>query len=162
MSTNITNAAYGGNLTLKNAVLATGTTSTFSTTNAIDYTVQGRFATLGAQANTATPTVDGNTGKAFVPLAADQACIFAFFVNLAGAVSVAQGPVVKNSELTGGSAAAQFPQSDDSKAPFGYMLVQASAALAAPWTFGTTIWASTGLTVAARSVMDYPAQPITG
>lgn len=163
MSFNLTGAAYGGNITLGKAGLAAGTTTTYTIATAFAYAIKGQLFTGGAGTNVAHPTLDGATGKAFVALAPDQACIVAYFVNAAGTVSAIQGPIIQNSQLTGGLAAAQFPQASDLLTPFAYALVQASTALVGTWLVGTNNWAGvTGLTAIFRDVMDYPAQPITG
>lgn len=163
MSINLTGAAYGGNITLSKAGLAAGTTSTFTTANATTYAVKGQLFSLAAGANVASPVVDANTGLAFKPLAANQACLFAFLVNAAGAVSVAQGPIGSNVDLTGGNGALQFPGYPDTAAVFGYLMAQAGATAVGNWTFGVNnLSGVTGLTFTFRDVMDAPAQPITG
>lgn len=165
MSYNLTGSAYGGNLSLSKAGLAAGTTTNFTTANALTYAIRGQLYSLAAGSNQTTPVVDGATGLAFKQLVANQACIFAFFVNAAGAVAVNQGPIISNLDLTGGSGAAQFPQDLDGEgAPFGYVLAQAGPTLAAPWVFGVGNLAAgvTGLSLTFRDVMSFPAQPITG
>jgi hypothetical protein len=167
MSYNLTGAAFGGNISLGKAGLSagSGTSPNYAIATAITYANKGQLYTLAAAtgAGAAAPTLDCNTGLAFKPLAAGESCIFAFYANVAGQVQVAQGQKVATLDLTGQLGAAQFPQSDDSRTPFGYCLASASAALAAPWTFGTNnMQAITGLTLTFRDVMDFPAQPITG
>lgn len=163
MSYNLTGAAYGGNCALSKAGLAAGTTTTYTTANALTYTNKGQLLSFAAKTNQATPTTDALTGKAFVPLSLNQACVIAFFVDASGALNVGQGPVVSNLDLTGGLAAAQFPQGPDTLTPFGYLLAQAGPTLSGTWTFGTNnLSGVTGMTYTFRDVMDYPAQPITG
>jgi len=161
MSYNLTSAAYGGNLTLGKAGLAAGTTSTFSIGNQFDYTIKGQFYRKAAAANVAMPTTDRATGKAFVPLAANESCIFGFCIDASGNVVVIQGPKANTLEYTGGGAALQYPQCDDTLTPFGYALASASGALAAPWVLGSGNTSGvTGLTLTFRDIMDFPAQPI--
>jgi hypothetical protein len=165
MSYNLTGAAYGGNVALGAAGLAaTNVATTYSTATAFSFAVKGQLYSKGVVGATALPTVDGATAKPFVPLQIGESCIFAFFINAAGTVSVAQGPKVATLDYQGGLAALQFPQRDDTVTPFGYMIAISTAAAVAPWTFGTNN--NTGVTgvsvTAARDVMDYPAQPITG
>lgn len=161
MSYNLNGAAFGGNITLSKAGLAAGTTNTYTIANAVTFAVRGRLYNLAAAANAATPVVDLNTGLAFKPLAANQACLFAFLANEAGGVSVVQGPIASNLDLINQVGAAQFPGLPDTSAPFGYVLVQAGATLASPWTFGLgNLSGVTGLTLTFRDLMDIPAQPI--
>jgi hypothetical protein len=165
MSYNLTGAAYGGNVSLAKAGLAVGSTNTYVTTAAVPYTNKGTFqAPFGVKTNVALPALDAATGKAFVPLNPNEACIFAFFADAAQALNVIQGPKVSTLDLNGGLAAAQFPQGSDALTPFGYMLVSTTGALVGTWLFGTNNFTGvTGLNaVVARDVMDYPAQPITG
>lgn len=161
MSYNLTGAAYGGNITLGKAGLGAGTTTTFSIANSVTYALKGQLYTLNAATNAAAPTLDAATGLAFKPLNPNQTCIFGFYVNAAGQVQVIQGVAVNTLEMSGGLAGCQFPQSDDSRTPFAYLLASASAALATPWVFGAgNMSGVTGLTLTFRDVLDFPAQPI--
>lgn len=163
MSYNLTGAAYGGNITLSKSGLSAGTTTTYNIANATTYAIKGQLYSLATAAAAATPVVDANTGVAFKPLALNQACVFAFLVNAAGVVSVAQGPITSNADLTGGIGAAQFPGYPDTTTPFGYLLAQAGPTAVGNWTLGiNNLSGVTGLTFTFRDVMDAPAQPITG
>ena len=161
MSYNLTGAVYGGNVTLGKAGLAAGTTSTYSIGTAFTYAIKGQLYSKGTVTNGASPVTDVNTGVAFKPLAAGQACVFAFTVDAAGVVGVAQGPIASTAEMVGGTGAAQFPATSDAVQPFGYALVQADKTLASPWTFGVgNLTGVTGLTLAFRDILAAPAQPI--
>lgn len=162
MSYNLTGSAFGGNVTFGKAGLVAGTTTTYTIATAFPFAIAGRLFTGAAASNAATPTLDALTGLAFKGLVLNQACIFAFFMNASSVVSVAQGPIVSNLDLTGGLAAAQFPQASDALTPFGYLLAQAGPTTVGTWLFGTNnLSGVTGLTYSFRDVMDYPAQPIT-
>jgi len=164
MSYNLTGSAFGGNLSLTKAGLTAATTSTYSTTAALAYTQKGEFkASFAVKTAQPTPTTDAATGKAFVPLSPNESALFAFFVDSAGNVAVAQSKKVSTLDFSGGLAALEFPQLGDGFTPFGYIVGQASAALVGTWTFGTNNWAGvTGFTAGSgHDVMDYPAQPIT-
>jgi hypothetical protein len=162
MSYNLTGAAYGGNICLSKAALAAGTTTTYTVANATTYAIKGQLYSMAPATSAATPLVDANTGMAFKPLTTNQACVFAFLVSAAGGVSVAQGPIVSNLDLTGGAAACQFPGYSDDRTPFAYLLAQAGPTAVGNWTLGVSNLSSvTGMTFAFRDVMDAPAQPIT-
>ena len=171
MSYNITGAVQGGNLTLGKPGLAAGTTTTYTITNTFTYSNKGQLYSKAAATNAASPTTDYNTGVAFLPLTAGQCCLFAFGVDVNGAVGVVQSlpPNLKQqvftatNDLLGGIAALQFPGVPDTLTVFGYLLVEAGSTLASPWVFGVNnLSGVTGLTYIFRDVMDAPGQPITG
>lgn len=171
MSYNLTGAVQGGNLTLGKAGLAAGTTTTYTITNTFTYSLKGQLFSKASATNAASPTTDYNTGVAFLPLSANQSCIFAFGVDSSGNVGVIQslpfdlkrGIFPSTSDMAGGLGSVQFPGVPDALAVFGYLLAQASTALVGTWTFGANNMSGvTGMTYTFRDVMDVPAQPITG
>lgn len=162
MSINLTGQLAGGNFALGKAGLAAGTTTTYSVANQTDYAIGGVAFRKAVATNAASPTLDGNTGLAFKPLVLNQACVFVFALDAAGNVTVAQGPIVDNSAVLGGSAACQFPGIADGKTAIGYLLAQAGPTAVGTWLFGTNNLSSvTGLTFTFRDVIALPPQPIT-
>ena len=86
MSYNI-EQANSGFLSLTAAGLAAGTnTGTFKTTNTLTFTNNGVFKSKAATDNLAFSS--GHTA-----LAANQACLFAVWINTSGTVSTTQGPI---------------------------------------------------------------------
>lgn len=86
MSYNI-EQANSGYLSLTAAGLAAGTnTGTFKTTNTLTFTNNGVFKSKAATDNLAFSS--GHTA-----LAANQACLFAVWINTSGTVSTTQGPI---------------------------------------------------------------------
>lgn len=165
MSSSITSANFSGNETYGYAGLTAGTTTTYTTANAFPFSIDGVMYSKAAVTNGASPTTDLLTGAAFKPLAVDtvngNACVFVFAVNTAGTVSVAQGPIVKNSQLDVNPLV--FPQLPDTVAAFGYLVARAGTTLAAPWTFGSSnLSGVTGMTYTFRNVNKLPARPIQG
>lgn len=156
----------GVTLNTTNAVLAAGTTSTYSTTNTTACIIQGKWGTtLAAQTNTATPTTDVNTGAAFVAQTDNTACVYVFGVNAAGAIKVAQGSIVDTEVGVTTTAGAfkvgpQFPTLPDDFCPIGYVLVR-TAPSASDWTFGSSNWTATGITTAFVNVGQLPLRPQT-
>lgn len=156
----------GVTLNTTNAVLAAGTTSTYSTTNTTACIIQGKWGTtLAAQTNTATPTTDVNTGAAFVAQTDNTACVYVFGVNAAGAIKVAQGSIVDTETGVTTTAGAfkvgpQFPTLPDDFCPIGYVLVR-TAPSASDWTFGSSNWTATGITTAFVNVGQLPLRPQT-
>jgi hypothetical protein len=161
MSFNLTGQIFGGNVVCNKAGLAAGTTTTYSIANQTDYAIGGVAYRKASVTNGASPTVDGNTGAAFKPLVAGQACVFVFALDAAGAVSVTQGPVADNNAILGGAGAAQFPGIPDAKTPIGYLLAQAGATLAGNWTFGASnLSGVAGMTYTFRDVIALPPVPV--
>ena len=158
----------GQNFTMSvaDAVFAAGTTSTYSTTNATECIINGKWATaLSAQTNTASPTTDANTGAAFVALNDNEICAFVWGVNAAGSVQVAQGPIVSTAPgvtTTPGDVpvAPQFPALPDDFCPCAYTLIQ-TAPSAAAWTFASGSWAAPGITDTWVNVAVLPSRPQT-
>lgn len=147
-----------------NAVVAAGTTSTYSTTNTTAVTIGGKWGTtLTAQTNTATPTTDVVTSAAFVALGINKATVFVFGVNAAGAIKVCQGSI-EDTEVgittTVGAFknAPQFPNLPDDFAPLAYVLVRAAPSASA-WTFGSSSWTASGITSAFVNIATLPDRP---
>jgi hypothetical protein len=155
---------YGLTMGHANAVLAAGTTSTYSTTASTACTINGKWATvLTAQTNTASPTTDIVTGAAFVAVAVNKASVFVWGVNAAGAIKVAQGSV-EDTEVGVTTTAGAFknapawPNLPDDFCPIGYTLVRAAPS-ASSWTFGSSNWTATGITTAFVNVNVLPDRP---
>lgn len=156
----------GMTLNLSNAGLAAGTTSTYTTTATTAHVINGLFGTtLAAQTNTASPTTDVNTGAAFVAQAANQACVYVWGVNAAGAIKVAQGSIEATQVGVTTTAGAfintpQFPTLPDDFCPIGYCVVRTSPTGSA-FTLGSTAWAASGITTTFKNVCTLPDRPQT-
>jgi hypothetical protein len=149
---------------LSDAGLAAGTTTTYVTTATTAHVIDGNFGTtLAAQTNTASPTTDVNTSAAFTVLTDNQACVFVWGVNAAGAIKVAQG-TIEDTEVgvttTAGSFRdlPQFPSMPNDFCPIGYTVVR-TAPSASDWTFGSSNWTATGITATFKNVCTLPARP---
>lgn len=149
-----------------NAGLVAGTTTTYTTTAETSCAIQGKFGTaLAIKTNAATPTTDVVTGAAFVAQAANQASVYVFGVNAAGAIKVAQGSI-ENTEVgvttTAGAfkVAPQFPALPDDFCPIGYAVVRTSPTGSA-FICGTTAWAASGITTTFKNVSTLPDKPQT-
>lgn len=154
----------GATINLSNAGLAAGTTSTYSTTATTVHVINGLFGTtLAAQTNTATPTTDVNTGAAFVAQTDNQAGVYVFGVNAAGAIKVAQGSI-EDTQVGVTTTAGdfinypQFPYLPDDFCPIGYCVVR-TAPSASDWTFGSSNWTATGITATFKNVCVMPTRP---
>ena len=155
----------GATVNLINAGLVAGTTSSYTTTATTGCVIRGKFTTqLTAQTNIATPTLDANTGAAFNALAANQACVLMFGINAAGAIQMAQGPII--STLTGVTTTIggllrdpQAPGTPNNFCPIGYVVVQ-TAPSAAAWTPGSSNWTASGVSCSTfQNVYDMPDRP---
>lgn len=157
----------GVTINLTNAGLAAGTTNTTLTTATTVHVIGGSFGTtLAAQSNTATtPTTDINTGAAFVAQAANEACVYVWGVNAAGAMKVAQGSIEATEVGITTTAGAfivppAFPPLPDDFCPIGYSVHRTSPTGSA-FTFGTTQWAASGITSTFKNVSTLPCRPQT-
>lgn len=144
------------------AVLAAGTTTTFSTTNIVTGCIGGKsIVAYAAQTNTASPTTDVNTAAAFTAIPVGSCSVFVWGVNAAGTLKVAQG----STELLDASGnfviAPAFPVLPTDFCPFAYQLVRVGSTGSA-WTFGTSNQATlTGVTHARISISTLPDKPQT-
>ena len=147
-----------------NAGLTVGTGVNYTTAVTTSCVIKGKFATtLGAQTNTATPTLDVTTGLAFPALGAQQGTVLVYGTNLAGAMKVAQGSIVATElgvTTTAGAwiVAPQFPSLPDDFCPIGYQLSRTSPTGAA-FTMGVTSMALSGLNVTSVNVHTLPDRP---
>lgn len=173
---NLNGSIAGGNITLGKAGLTglSGAASTITTSvtggaTSLTYMNQGRQYNKANLAGVATPVNDASTslavlgtaasGAAFRPLVAQQppvgrttiypgsvAC-FVFGFDTAGNLRVAQGEVVPYTDTSAGSTIVPMPQIPDWMTPFGYAVIKLVSATAASWTFGTSLWNATGVTI---------------
>lgn len=138
-------------MALSKAGLAVGTTSTYTTANAVNYAIRSKAYTKAAVTNSATPTLDGARNVAFTPLQPGQTTVLVFSYNGAGTVFVTQG------EVTNGNSP-QFPVILDMQCPFGYIVVTTGANSVA-WTPLTSNWNATGVTTAVQDIVGIPDHP---
>ena len=144
-------------------VLAAGTTSTVSTTNAIQSSIKGKSYTRAALTNQATPTTDKVTGAAFPALSANQGTMVILGVDTGGNIVAAQGSI---EPLDGNGAFINLPQPPpplpNDCAPWGYILLKAGSTLSGTWRFGTNNLSSvTGMTYTFGDLDSYPNRPIS-
>jgi hypothetical protein len=152
----------GGRFNHTNAALSglSGAASTYSTTGTQTYSIDGRIYTTAAKSGVATPTLDKTTGAAFKILPNLKQCIFVFGWDSAGDLAVSQGPIVTTTEVDDKSAALHFPSIPDTMVPFAYVSIR--HANATGWTFGTSNWNATGVTIdTVINVSLLPTQPRT-
>lgn len=161
----LNNALAGVTLNLVSAAFVAGTTSTYTTTVTTAGLINGKFiTTLGAQTNTASPTTDANTAAAFVALQPNQTCALVWGTNAAGAIKLAQGPIIGT--LTGVTTTVggllnepQFPALPDDFCPMAYTVVR-TAPSAAAWTPGTGSWTASGVSCSTfQNIGQLPARP---
>jgi len=167
MNENLGNPISGTRVT--NKAVCTGVAATAATTVIVtpagtgaklEYTIKGKAYTMAA-ATFATPTTDIITGKAFVPLLANEGCVFLLAMD-SGATTMraAQGTIVPlNAGVwTGGGARSEFPALPDTLAPFAYIVAK-QATTGTTWTFGTGNWNQAGLTCAVVDILAVPSRP---
>lgn len=152
-------------LSVANAVMSAGTTSTYVTTTSTACIIAGKWATvLTAQNNTATPTTDATTGLAFVALAPNQACALVLGINAAGTIKMSQGPAIATAigvTTTVGALISdpQFPGLPSDFCPLAYTIVR-TAPSAAAWTPGTSSWTASGVSASTfQNIAMLPPRP---
>lgn len=145
------------------ANLAAGTTTTFSTTNATEYAIQDKMYSTAAAANAATPTLDGNTGKAFVAVTPNKGSVFVFAYDgqatAVNAIKVYQGTIEDLDSDANFVKPPQMPQTPDTVCPFAYMILKAGST-ASNWTFGVSNQSgATGITYLRQDITNIPPRP---
>lgn len=142
-------------------VLAAGTTSTVTTTNAITGYVNGVSYNSAALTNQATPTTDLNTALAFPSLSANQGTIVVLGINSSGALKAVQGSIVALDASGAFIVAPQPPSMPDSFLPFGKIVLKAGSTLVSTWTFGTNnLSGVTGMTYSFADLTGVLGRPV--
>ena len=155
----------GLTINLANAAFVAGTTSTYTTTVTTAFAINGKFGTtLGAQTNTASPTLDAVTGVAFTAITSNNCACLVWGTTLAGAIAVCQGPSVATAAgvtTTVGAfiAAPQFPALPEDFCPMAYQIVRVSPT-GATFTMGSTSWTASGITCTTmKNIATLPDRP---
>lgn len=152
--------------TANKAGLTNGTTTTFSfTANPLQYVINGKFYSKATQTNAATPTTDGNTGVAFLPVSAGYGCAYVWAYDASGAVKVYQGPITALTTIAADGAncafglAPAFPSVPGNAAPFGYTIVKVGSSGAAHTMGSTSLASGSNISVAHQDVSTLPDRP---
>jgi hypothetical protein len=149
-------------LNLSVPVTAAGTTTTLSTTNAINVSIKGKAYSHAALTNAATPTTDANTGAAFPAIPANFGAAILIGINAAGSLGAVQGGLQALDVNGNFIVSPQFPELPDSYCPFAYEVIKAgSTASSSPgWVFGSSNQSGvTGITYALQDICTIPSRP---
>ena len=151
------NLNNGGTLSLALVGLLAGTTTTYNVASATSCVINGKFATvLSSGATTAAPTVDINTGAAFVTIPDDKGCVLVVGVDDSGALRVAQGGTV---DMEVGTLefkiAPPFPTVPEDFCPIGYVIVKNDSG--SDYTHSSTSWSAIDVTFVDISML--PSRP---
>lgn len=142
-------------------VLAAGTTTTVSTTNAVTGYVNGTSYNASALSNTATPTTDLNTGLAFPSLSANQGTVVVLGINSSGALRAVQGAIQALDVAGSFILAPQPPTIPDGFLPFGAIILKAGSTLSGTFTFGSSnLSGVSGMTYTFRDLNGVPPRPV--
>jgi len=142
-------------------VLAAGTTTTLSSTNAFNYTISGFSYTKAALSNTATPTTDATTGAAFLPVTKGNGCVFVLGLDASGNLKVSQGQIQALDAAGYFVTDPQLPSIATGVCPVGLIGV-INATTTASWTFGTNNLSSvSGTSFAFADIATLPSRPPT-
>ena len=174
-------------LTGLSGAASTITTSVAGGATSLTYVNQGKMFLAANLAAAATPVNDAGSslavaattasGAAFRPLVTQQAitssgstavvtgsaCVFVFGYDRLGGLRVAQGKVVPYTDTSANSTICPLPFIPDYITPFSYAVIKLVNTVASSWTFGTSLWNATGVTIdTVVDVMDIPVtDPIT-
>jgi hypothetical protein len=136
---------------------ATGGVTTYDTTVAIPYAIDGKSASKATVATGATPTT-GAVSAAAITLTASQARCVLWCLISGGTVKLLEGPVVSWDGGTG--TACPYPDVPDGYVPFAAQILKASSA-AGTITVGSSNWNATGFTNAITNLSVLPRRPLT-
>lgn len=137
---------------------ATGAETVYDTTVAIDYSIGGKAYRKATVADGTTPTTDGD-GAALSTLAASKGCVMVWCLNAAGTVSVFQSDVNDLDASDAFEVVPNFPVVDlDTYCPFAYQVIT-NGSTGSTFTFGSSNWNATGITVAIQNVLTLPRRP---
>lgn len=145
---------------------ATGAETVYDTTVIIEFSIDGIGYRKAAVADGVTPTTDLNT-SAPITLTANKARSVLWCLNSAGTVFAVAGPIVTwdggTSSPDYGFAPNQVPAFGNvptGYAPFAASLIKAGSTTSGTWTFGSSNWNATGLTVTHKNLIGFPSRPI--
>lgn len=129
-----------GTVPTTKAGLGVGTTTTLTTANTQLYGIKGVGYTKAGVSNEATPTLDSQTGVAFLPVPVGYGSEFTICRDSAGTLRAVQGQIVA---LDANNAFVNRPQMapiPDTLCPIGCVTVKVGTTGAA-WTFGASNFA---------------------
>lgn len=134
------------------AGFAAGTTTTFTTTAAITYSLDGEALVFPVQTNTAQPAADAITGLPFVGVPINKGCIFFYGVSL-GVPAVVQGPLADLDSAGNFILAPEYPAVPETFVPFAELTIKV-ASNGSTWTLGSSNSAGvTGVTYLRKDLL---------
>jgi hypothetical protein len=137
-----------------------GAVTTIATANTLQYCVNGIALTAVAIVGGAMPIVDHATLLPFPALAANQGTVIVFGLDAAGTLRVCQGSIEALDSAGNFFRAPQFPVMPDTDTPFAYAIIK-DGATGGPFTVGTSVWNTVGLTYSIKDVMMLPDRPVS-
>lgn len=152
-----------GNCNFSKGGFVAGTTTTFSTTVALMYSILGKLYTKAAVTNQASPTTDIHTGAAFVGITAGHGTVYILGIDAAGTGFVAAEGSIEALDVQGNFIRAPHlpPVLPDTYAPFAMLVVKGGATLVGTWKLGASNLSSvTGMTYAFNDLNTYPPRPV--
>lgn len=150
----------GITLALGNTALTglSGAATTFSA-SVVPYAINGKAYTTTIQTTAAFPTADIATGATLLGLQkANTGTVLVVGVQAGAAVYVVAQGSVEGLDVGGNFIAPpKFPALPDNFCPLAYVIVKAGATfVAATFLPGTTVWNTTGITIAVQNVAALP------
>lgn len=144
--------------TTSGLLTTTGAETVYDTTVAISFEIGGKAYSKATVADGTTPTTAADS-SALETLGASEGCVMVWVLNASGTVGVFQSDV-KSLDAAGAFInRPEFPNVDlETYCPFAYQVIKAGST-ASTWTFGSSNWNATGLTVTNVNVHRLPRRP---
>lgn len=151
--------------TTNSGITASGAATTFSTANILHFVIDGQIYNKAAVSGGTTPTTDIVSGAA-ITITASKARNVLWLIDASGNIAVTAGATV---DWDGGTAAPSYgfgnnvpvtPIAPDGYAPFAITLLKGGSTVSGTWTFGSSNWNATGMTVAHKNISTLPQRPI--
>ena len=155
-----TNDTVGLSAVLGNAGLTglSGAATTYST-SAFAYAINGVAYSNGANSAAATPTTNSTTGAALAttaPATGFRAALVVWTVDAAGTERIRSRGFVTS--LGGDAVVLELPEIPLTEVPFAMHTVRAGTTVSGTWTFGSSNWNATGITIG--TVVNLASRPL--
>ena len=148
-------------------VMDAGAVLTYTTTAAIQNSLDGKISSKATIASAAEPTLDAVTGLAFPLLVGGASvlntpgsgAVIVWCLDSTGTVKVVHGPVTRLDMQGNFPISPAFPGIPDTLVPFAYSVLKAGATAAVNVQFGVTVHNAAGYTNVTQNVHALPSRP---
>lgn len=124
-----------------------GAATTYST-SAFAYAIDGIAYSNGANSTAASPTTNSTTSAALsttAPATGFRGALVVWTVDAGGTERIRSRGFVTS--LSGDPVVLEFPEIPATEVPFAYHTIKAGTTVSGTWTFGSSNWNATGITI---------------